>query len=889
MASSKDEKEREPAASGRERTTPYGAPDPSQATTDWDLTELALRPLRERYELLGELGRGGMGIVYRARDRETGDVVALKVLQPDIAQRPEVIERFKAELLLARKITHKNVCRTYELLRFGDTAAIAMEYVEGESLRTILSRLAGVSLRSGLEWVRQICSALAEAHAQGVVHRDLKPENILLARDGAIKVMDFGIARSLEADATKTGTLIGTPAYMSPEQVEGKPVDPRSDIYALGLIMHEMFTGQPAFQADTPVAVAMKRLHEAPPPPRSLEPDLPERLDRAIQKCLAKDPKKRFQSVPELEAALSEQPAPTPEAEGEPLPAPALLSFRKMDWALLVLALMSFLYCFLPLFAGRSARDCAFPASKMQLEVDAVAAGRVAEELAAKVGQPFPPGAPVKAQLEFRRDVYVLPAVPEIFGLGLGGDWANVETRWLAEPLAWRLTFSPFGDGADNWVVVDGKGKVERLALHAEIPGKYEVPSTEEHRALAVRTIEMACGPLPANLELRETSGGEQGASYTARWKPRMPPEAPPIREVSFLAEKVVHLDCKSEAEYSLLSIEPPVQEVRWLMGTVAGILLLILFALGRCYQAPWMWRRLPLAAVLGLAAVWFYHTGVGSPGLPLGVYLLEITAASGLALIGLVTAEHYLRRRAGPRVASYVLAWRGRVTEPTVGLAIVRGALAGLVLFGLQTLVAHVGAALTSSAALRDPSRWPSPLLLVLSVVVDPAAVEHGVVSFSPGLYAIAGAVFSGIVVALIFLGLPWSLYSWNRIEAPGRRTRFRAVLLPAAVLWFSGFHLYLGDFLWAPMGWIWLVGVQALILTWLLKRYDVLTVMAAVSTTALFVINYPLLAIFSELGNATQWAVFVAWGLLVSGAAAVALQSNLQEAWRRLTTAFQ
>jgi len=400
----------------------------------------------------------------------------------------------------------------------------------------------------------------------------------------------------------------------------------------------------------------------------------------------------------------------------------------------------------------------------------------------------------------------------------------------------------------------------------------------------------MACGPLPANLEFRETSGGEQGASYTARWKPRMPPETPPIREVSFLAEKVVRLDCKSEAEYfRSWFFEPPRQKVRWLTGTAAGILLLILFALGRCYQAPWTWRRLPLAAVLGLAAVWFFHTGAGSGGLPLGVYLLEITAASGLALIGLVTAEHYLRRRAGPRVASYVLAWRGRVTEPTVGLAIVRGALAGLVLFGLQTLVAHVSAAMTSSAVMRDPRWWGNPLLMGVSVVVDPAAVEHGVVSFSPGLFAIASAVFSGIVVALIFLGLPWSLYSWNRIEAPSRGTRFKAVLLPAAVWWFSGFHLYLGDFLWAPMGWVWLVGVQALILTWLLKRYDVLTVMAAVSTTALFVINYPLLAIFGELGNGAQWAVFVAWGLLVSGAAAVALQSNLREAWRRLTTGFQ
>src|SRR3989338_5320129 len=214
MAGPDDKKDRD-SPSNRDRTTPYGTPDPSQATTDLDLTELALRPLRERYELLGELGRGGMGIVYRARDRETGDVVALKVLQPDIAQRPEVIERFKAELLLARKITHKNVCRTYELLRFGETAAIAMEYVEGESLRTILRRPAGFSLGSGLEWVRQICSALAEAHARGVVHRDLKPENILIDRKGQAKGRDFGLAHSLESDATRTGTLIGTPAYMS--------------------------------------------------------------------------------------------------------------------------------------------------------------------------------------------------------------------------------------------------------------------------------------------------------------------------------------------------------------------------------------------------------------------------------------------------------------------------------------------------------------------------------------------------------------------------------------------------------------------------------------------------------------------------------------------------
>jgi len=304
------------------RTTPYSG-TPSEQTTDWDPAEPVLRSLRERYDLLGELGRGGMGIVYRARDRETGDTVALKVLKPEIAARPELIERFKSELLLARKITHKNVCRVYELNRFGAVSAISMEYVEGESLRAVLERYGGVPLRRGLEWAGQVCAGLAEAHAQGVVHRDLKPENILIDRKGQAKIMDFGIARSLESDATRTGTLIGTPAYMSPEQVEGKPSDARSDIYSLGLILYEMFTGECPFRADTPVAAALKRLHEAPPPARTVEPDLPERIDRALQRCLDKDPKKRFQSVAELEAALQRR-APEELAAGEEAPGTAL-------------------------------------------------------------------------------------------------------------------------------------------------------------------------------------------------------------------------------------------------------------------------------------------------------------------------------------------------------------------------------------------------------------------------------------------------------------------------------------------------------------------------------------------------------------------------------------
>ena len=258
-----------------------------------------------RYEVLNEVGSGGMGIVYKARDRETGAVVALKVLHPEIAAQPQLIERFKTELLLARKITHKNVCRVYDLNRFGSVVAISMEYIEGESLRTLLGRVEGLSTRHGLKIIHQVIAGLAEAHAQSVIHRDLKPENILIAQDGTVKVADFGVARSVETGAPQTGAIVGTPAYMSPEQAEGKSVDARTDIYALGLVMYEMFCGQPAFKGDTSIAVALKQVQELPTPPRQLDPYVPEFIEAAILKCIEKNPAKRFQSAGELDAALT--------------------------------------------------------------------------------------------------------------------------------------------------------------------------------------------------------------------------------------------------------------------------------------------------------------------------------------------------------------------------------------------------------------------------------------------------------------------------------------------------------------------------------------------------------------------------------------------------------
>jgi len=274
------------------------------ATNAPHLSTGALSALSQRYDILGEAGHGSMGNVYKARDRETGEIVALKLLKPEIASDQAMMERFKNELLFARKITHKNVCRVHEFNRIGGIAYTSMEFVEGESLRSVLNRFGGLPLRKATDLVLQICSGLREAHAQGIVHRDLKPENIMIDAQGNVKIMDFGIARSMEAVTRMTGSMVGTPAYMAPEQVAGKPVDYRTDIYSLGLILYEVFTGTAAFRADNAVAVALKQMRESPVPPHEVDPQIPVPIERGILKCLEKEPAKRFQSIADLEGAL---------------------------------------------------------------------------------------------------------------------------------------------------------------------------------------------------------------------------------------------------------------------------------------------------------------------------------------------------------------------------------------------------------------------------------------------------------------------------------------------------------------------------------------------------------------------------------------------------------
>jgi serine/threonine protein kinase/Flp pilus assembly protein TadD len=259
----------------------------------------------ERYQIIEELGKGGMGRVYKAHDTKIKEKIALKLIKPEIAKDKKTIERFSNELRLARKIRHKNVCQMFDLGEDKGTQFITMEFVPGEDLRSSIRRFGQLPIGKSISITKQICEGLAEAHRLGVVHRDLKSNNIMIDKEGNVRIMDFGIARSLEAKGiTGAGVMIGTPEYMSPEQVEGKEVDQRSDIYSLGVILYEMVTGQVPFEGDTPFTIGMKHKSEIPKSPRELNSQISDDLNRVILRCLEKNKEKRYQSAGEVRSEL---------------------------------------------------------------------------------------------------------------------------------------------------------------------------------------------------------------------------------------------------------------------------------------------------------------------------------------------------------------------------------------------------------------------------------------------------------------------------------------------------------------------------------------------------------------------------------------------------------
>jgi beta-lactam-binding protein with PASTA domain/predicted Ser/Thr protein kinase len=269
------------------------------------VTQQRRRVLGERYEIDGLLGQGGMAKVFKGTDRVLGRTVAVKVLSPQFADDNSFVARFRREAQSAAALNHPNIVGVFDTGSHEDIHFIVMEYVEGKTLRDVLRTEGPLLPERAIEIADSVALALGPAHQAGMVHRDIKPGNIMITPEGQVKVMDFGIARTTTGDTlTQTAAVLGTASYLSPEQAQGEPVDPRSDIYALGCVMYEMLTGRPPFSGDSPVAIAYKHVRDAPVPPSRLNPDIPQPLETVVMKALAKNPANRYQSAEELREDL---------------------------------------------------------------------------------------------------------------------------------------------------------------------------------------------------------------------------------------------------------------------------------------------------------------------------------------------------------------------------------------------------------------------------------------------------------------------------------------------------------------------------------------------------------------------------------------------------------
>jgi serine/threonine-protein kinase len=261
--------------------------------------------LEARYQILKELGRGGMGIVFQAHDKQLHEQVAIKILSPILSTNSDALERLKREVSAARRVTHPNVIRIHDISEMNGLHFVSMEYFHGQSLKEYIKQQGSLSPNQAWQIASQICDGLDAAHRGGIIHRDLKSQNIIINAQGQLKIIDFGLAHTAHMEGmTATGLIMGTPEYMAPEQVAGKRVDERADIYSLGIILYELFTGRVPFKGDSAIGVGFMQMKEEPMKPREINPQISPQVEQVIMKALEKDPLRRYASVSELKSDL---------------------------------------------------------------------------------------------------------------------------------------------------------------------------------------------------------------------------------------------------------------------------------------------------------------------------------------------------------------------------------------------------------------------------------------------------------------------------------------------------------------------------------------------------------------------------------------------------------
>ena len=655
---------------------PPAAPTPAVAqasATPVTTTPVAAAPLNSRYEVLGQLGSGGMGVVYKARDRETGEILALKSLRPDVAADAETMERFKNELRLARKITHKNVCRIHDFVRSEGTAYISMEFVEGETLRGVLSRFGSMSVRKGVQIARQVCSGLAEAHAQGVVHRDLKPENVMIDRRGNVKLMDFGIARSLSSGGTTgEGMAIGTPAYMSPEQAEGRSADGRSDIYSLGLILYEMFTGVAAFRADTPVALALKQIRERPPAPREQDAAIPEYLEQTILRCIEKSPSSRFQTIAELDDALSRQtlsPGSTPGVEVDGA-APIGAWFGRREQVLLALGVLGLI------LLSFDVTDM-YPSTRLRPQIGFDEAWsrsrRLVRDLVAVPSATIGLSRKARVWIDGRTQDESQPSDPS--GGSHDFTW---EFRWQAETPA-------EANPSEGSIQVDHEGRLRSFHRQTGVESdaaSRRAPDVEKLRSRAADLVRSGLGFDASRARLKsDTRYDTNGVPYAHfDWVADQPDERGYRTATVDLSSAGVRTLESSYAHYFALPL--PVHYWTDHLGALVFALLLLAVFLTRTVNVGAGRLRRPLLACAAFGAFQGVTAERLFPGLPGGDWTADVLL--GLAYFAIVfvvwaAGEDTLLSLWPQKVATWIRPLDGRRLTPRAAVTVLRGTLWGL------------------------------------------------------------------------------------------------------------------------------------------------------------------------------------------------------------------